>query len=118
MANAEELMLPERMRDVVRWRLRQLSAVCMRVLSAASALGDEFDIGTVGDAIDCDEETLLLALDEARLAGVITESSREFDTHCFTHAVVRQALYHELGLSRRTRLHRQLGKVPRNPLRG
>ena len=39
-------MLPERMRDVVRWRLRQLSAVCMRVLSAASALGDEFDIGT------------------------------------------------------------------------
>jgi DNA-binding SARP family transcriptional activator len=109
-ANAQELMLPERMRDVVRWRLRQLSAVCMRVLSAASALGDEFDIGTVRDAIDCDEETLLLALDEARLAGVITESSREFDTHCFTHAVVRQALYHELGLSRRTRLHRQLGK--------
>ncbi|HVA03834.1 MAG TPA: BTAD domain-containing putative transcriptional regulator [Acidimicrobiales bacterium] len=109
-ANAEELMLPERMRDVVRWRLRQLSAVCMRVLSAASALGDEFDIGTVCDAIDCDEETLLLALDEARLAGVITESRREFDTHCFTHAVVRQALYHELGLSRRTRLHRELGK--------
>jgi DNA-binding SARP family transcriptional activator len=109
-ANAEELMLPERMRDVVRWRLRQLSAVCMRVLSAASALGDEFDIGTVGSAIECDEETLLLALDEARLAGVVTESSREFDTHRFTHAVVRQALYHELGLSRRTRLHRQLGK--------
>ena len=110
-ANAEELMLPERMRDVVRWRLRQLSSVCMRVLSAASALGDEFDIGTVGDAIDCEEETLLLALDEARLAGVVTESSREFDTHSFTHAVVRQALYHELGLSRRTRLHRQLGKA-------
>ena len=109
-ANAEELLLPERMRDVVRWRLRQLSAVCMRVLSAASALGDEFDIGTVGTAIECDEETLLFALDEARLAGVVTESSREFDTHCFTHAVVRQALYHELGLSRRTRLHRQLGK--------
>ena len=102
-------MLPERFRDVVRWRLRQLSAVCMRVLSAASALGDEFDIGTVGSAIDCDEETLLLALDEARLAGVVTESSRAFDTHSFTHAVVRQALYHELGLSRRTRLHRRLG---------
>jgi len=110
-ANAEELLLPEGMRDVVRWRLRQLSALCMRVLSAASALGDEFDIGTVGDAIDCDEETLLLALDEARLAGVVTESSRRFDTHCFTHAVVRQALYHELGLGRRTRLHRQLGKA-------
>ncbi len=109
-ANAEELMLPERMRDVVRWRLRQLSAVCMRVLSAASALGDEFDIGTVGNAIECDEDTLLFALDEARLAGVVTESSRQFDTHSFTHAVVRQALYHELGLSRRTRLHRQLGK--------
>ena len=29
-----------------------------------------------GCAIDCDEETLLLALDEARLAGVVTESSR------------------------------------------
>ncbi len=110
-ANAEELLLPEGMRDVVRWRLRQLSALCIRVLSAASALGDEFDIGTVGRAIDCDEETLLLALDEARQAGVVTESSREFDTHCFTHAVVRQALYHELGLSRRTRLHRQLGKA-------
>ncbi len=110
-ANAEELLLPEGMRDVVRWRLRQLSALCMQVLSAASALGDEFDIGTVGNAIDCDEETLLLALDEARLAGVVTESSREFDTHCFTHAVVRQALYHELGLGRRTRLHRQLGKA-------
>ena len=109
-ANAEELFLPERMRDVVRWRLRQLTDVCMRVLSAASALGEDFDIGTVGDAIECDEETLLAALDEARLAGVIVESSREFDTHRFTHAVVRQALYHDLGVSRRTRLHRQLGK--------
>jgi DNA-binding SARP family transcriptional activator len=108
-ANAEELLLPDRMRDVVRWRLRQVTATCMRVLSAASALGDEFDIATVGKAIDCDEETLLSALDEARLAGVVTESSRQFDTHCFTHAVVRQALYDDLGLSRRTRLHRQLG---------
>jgi DNA-binding SARP family transcriptional activator len=110
-ANAEELLLPERMRDVVHWRLRQLSDVCMRVLSAASALGEEFDIGTVGEAIECDEETLLVALDEARLAGVVVESSREFDTHRFIHAVVRQALYHELGLSRRTRLHRQLGQT-------
>ncbi len=110
-ANAEELLLPQRMRDVVRWRLRQLSDVCMRVLSAASAVGDEFDIATVGRAIDCDEETLLLALDEARLAGVVTESSRRFDTHCFAHAVVRQALYDEIGLSRRIRLHRQLGKA-------
>ena len=116
-ANAEELLLPERLRDVVRWRLRQLSAICMRVLSAASALGDEFDIGTVGNAIDCDEETLLQALDEARSAGVVTESSREFDTHCFTHAVVRQTLYHELGRSRRTRLHRRLGTIARDPLR-
>ena len=109
-ANAEELLLPERMRDVVHWRLRQLSDVCMRVLSAASAVGDEFDIGAVGDAIDTDEDTLLVALDEARLAGVITESSREFDRHSFTHAVVRQALYYGLGSSRRIRLHRQIGK--------
>ncbi len=111
MANTEELLLPEGMRDVVHWRLRQLSAVCMRVLSAASALGDEFHATTVGAAIECDEETLLLALDEARLAGVVVESSRDYDTHSFTHAVVRQALYHELGLSRRTRLHRQLGRA-------
>jgi DNA-binding SARP family transcriptional activator len=109
-ANAEELMLPDGMRDVVRWRLRQLSSVCMRVLSAASALGDEFDLAAVGDAIECDDETLLRALDEARLAGVVTEGSRHYDTHCFTHAVVRQTLYYELGLGRRTRLHLQLGR--------
>ncbi|HUY22853.1 MAG TPA: BTAD domain-containing putative transcriptional regulator [Acidimicrobiales bacterium] len=108
-ANADELLLPDRLRDVVHWRLRQLSGVCMRVLSAASAMGEEFDIATVGQAIDCDEATLLAALDEARQAGVVSESSRDFDTHRFAHAVVRQALYDELGLSRRARLHRQLG---------
>ena len=99
---------PTGLRDVVHWRLRQLSGVCMGVLSAASAMGEEFDIATVRRAVDGDEETLLTALDEARQAGVVVESARPPATHRFTHAVVRQALYEDLGSARRARLHLRL----------
>ncbi len=108
-ADTDELFLPEGLRDVVHWRLRQLSGTCMRVLGAASAMGEEFDLATVGEAVECDEETLLAALDEAILAGVVSESASAFETHRFAHAVVRQALYDDLGASRRARLHRRLG---------
>jgi tetratricopeptide (TPR) repeat protein len=106
--DADALHLPAGLRDVVHWRLRQLSGVCMGVLSAASAVGEEFDIATVRRAVDGDEETLLTALDEARQAGVVVESARPPATHRFTHAVVRQALYEDLGSARRARLHLRL----------
>jgi len=108
-AAPDALPVPERLRDVVHWRLRELSPACMKLLGTASAMGEEFDTAIVGAALGCDDDELLRLVDEARLAGVIFQSYDRPDGHRFAHAVVRQALYDDLGAARRVRLHRRLG---------
>jgi len=112
-AAGDDLLIPEGLRDVVRWRLRQLSPATMRVLGAASALGEEFDPAVAGDAVGCDAATVLGVVDEAAAAGVVGDSPGHRGWLRFDHAVVRQALYDDLGLHRRAHLHRRLGTTLR-----
>src|SRR5205085_5164778 len=54
------------------------------------------------------EDDLLDALERATAAGLLSASAGE---RCaFSHALVRTALYGELGEARRTRLHRRIGE--------
>jgi len=111
--DGDDLLIPDGLRDVVRWRLRQLSPACMGVLGAASALGEEFDPAVAGEAVGCEDTALLAVVDEATAAGVVNDSAVQRGGLRFAHAVVRQALYDDLGLHRRAHLHRSLGTTLR-----
>jgi class 3 adenylate cyclase/tetratricopeptide (TPR) repeat protein len=118
------LTIPQGVREVVGRRLDHLSSECNFTLSAASVVGREFGIDVL-DRVVCDEvraempqhedkltkEQLLEVIEEATRARVIAPAQDAVGRYTFSHALVREALYEELGVTRRVRLHRRVGEV-------
>ncbi|MGH2604905.1 MAG: hypothetical protein ACRDJ9_36610, partial [Dehalococcoidia bacterium] len=94
--------MPESVRSVIGSRLARLGGETVRILEAAAVLGDGCTVDLLGKASGLAVEPLLEALDEALRAGLLRESA---DGYAFSHDLVRQALYAELPLHRRQRLH-------------
>ncbi|MDQ3934467.1 MAG: AAA family ATPase, partial [Actinomycetota bacterium] len=115
--------IPQGVREVVGRRLDRLSKDCNWVLSSACVLGREFAVDVLGPVV-CDEtlavnpekdpndltrERLLEVLDEAVAARVIQPAG--VGRFTFSHALVRESLYEELGVMRRVRIHRRVGET-------
>jgi DNA-binding SARP family transcriptional activator len=103
--------VPERLRELVHWRLVKLSEPCKRVLSIASLMGLHFQVDILMASCDYDEAVVLAVLDEAQSAGVIVEVTEEADHYRFVHDLVRQTLDAELGSARRIRSHYRIAQV-------
>lgn len=101
---ADEIGVPEGVRDVLGGRLGRLSEPCRGALAAAAVLGREFRFETLLAMDVADEEALIAALEEAVEAQLVVEASGGA-THGFTHALVREALYGGLSGPRRQRMH-------------
>jgi DNA-binding SARP family transcriptional activator len=105
----EELGIPEGVREVVGRRLSRLSGEANRVLRVASVVGLEFDLAVLRAATDgVEEESLLLAVEEATEARLVIEASGVAPRYRFSHALVRDTLYDSLSPARRMTLHRRV----------
>src|SRR5207244_8115320 len=81
-------------------------------LRAASVLGQEFDVDVLQQATGAAEAAVLDALDHAFSVRLIEERpGARVERYAFTHALIQQALYHELSAHRRRRLHLQMGNA-------
>src|SRR4051794_7287995 len=107
-AALRRLGVPEGVRRVVVRRVERLGDAARTSLVSAAAIGREFDLGLLERVCTVGEDDLLDGLDRATGAGLLTASGR--DRYAFSHALVRTALYGELGEARRTRLHRRIGE--------
>lgn len=105
------LSIPEGVREVVGRRLARLSEPANRVLSLASAMGREFELHTLAQLAELDEDTLIEALDEAIAAKVLVEPVGLGGRYAFSHTLVRRTLYDLIGTTRRVRLHQRVGEV-------
>jgi class 3 adenylate cyclase/tetratricopeptide (TPR) repeat protein len=106
---AEQLAIPEGVRDVVGRRLSRLSDEANQALRIAAVVGPEFELGVVRAAGDLDEEALLAAVEEAAVARLVTEvSATRFR---FAHALVRATLYESLTAARQVTLHRRAAEA-------
>jgi tetratricopeptide (TPR) repeat protein len=106
---ADQLAIPEGVRDVVGRRLSRLSDDANQTLRIAAVVGAEFELGVVRAAGDLDEETLLGAVEEAAVARLVTEvSATRFR---FAHALVRATLYESLTAARQVTLHRKAAEA-------
>jgi eukaryotic-like serine/threonine-protein kinase len=103
--------IPQSVREVVGRRLDHLSEPCNRVLTIGAVIGREFDVATLERVEEVSGDRLLEALEEAVAARVIAEVPRSADHYSFSHALIRETLYEELGTVRRVRLHRQIGET-------
>jgi tRNA A-37 threonylcarbamoyl transferase component Bud32/tetratricopeptide (TPR) repeat protein len=106
-----EFGVPQGVRDLIRQRLSRLSEDCSRLLTTASVIGQEFDLLLLEAVSGLPEERLLDAVDEATRAQLIGEVPGRGDRCRFSHALIRQTLYEELGSARRARMHRKIGEA-------
>ncbi|HVN87985.1 MAG TPA: protein kinase [Candidatus Binatia bacterium] len=106
---AWSVIIPQGVRDVIGRRLDHLSEASNRALAVAAVIGRDFDLEVLERLSDLPEEQLVSALEEAVAARVVTETAPE--RYGFAHALIRETLYEELTLTRRARLHRQIGTV-------
>ena len=103
-----QLELPKGLRQVIGQRVARLSAATGRALSVAAVAGTTFSFSLLERVLG-EPTGVLDALDEAVAAGLLTEA--QHGDYLFAHALVRKAIYDELGTARRMHLHRQVGEA-------
>ena len=105
-----ELKLPQKVRDIVLRRIRQVSPQTQEILSLAAVLGLQFSFADLLALANRTEEQLLVNLDEALAHNLI----REVDTAvtlAFSNVEIQQVIYESLSRLRRRRLHQQAGEA-------
>jgi eukaryotic-like serine/threonine-protein kinase len=104
--------IPQGVREVVGRRLDRLSEDTNRVLAVASAIGREFNVDIVERVAELPRERVLELLEEAEGQRIVSDASQPGALRfTFSHALVREALYEELGVTQRVRLHRRIAEA-------
>ncbi len=103
---ADEIGVPEGVKDVLASRLGRLSEACGSALLHAAVLGRRFDFEVLRAMAGAEDEALIEAVEEAIAAQLLVEvHGRGGPTYAFTHALVRETLYSDLSGPRRQRMH-------------
>jgi DNA-binding SARP family transcriptional activator/tetratricopeptide (TPR) repeat protein len=101
----DEDTVPPSLRDVVWSRVNSLGDTAIEVLAAASVLGIDFDEDVLFDMLELPERDVIEALDAAARSGLLIDVGSPRRSLRFVHALVANALYADVGSSRRARLH-------------
>ena len=101
--------LPAAVSDVLSRRLAGLPEGSSTVLRAAAVLGRDVRLPLLAAVLDSDEDAVLDALEPALTAGLVVEDG--VDRFRFAHALVRDAAYATVLLSRRARLHARAARA-------
>ncbi len=100
------LRLPDGVREAIRHRLEPLPDRARILLLTAAVIGREFRLDTLQRVCDLEAAELDSALSEAVDVGVIAELPSAIGLYGFSHGLIREALYDDLGPQRRGILHR------------
>ncbi|WP_169944216.1 BTAD domain-containing putative transcriptional regulator [Microbispora sp. H11081] len=102
--------VPEGVREVIGRRVARLPEETRALLGAAAVLGREVSLDVLEAACGAPAEEVMALLEPAVATGLLTEVPDGFD-YRFSHALVRDALYTDLGRVRRARLHLRTGEA-------
>ena len=105
---AEDLPVPDGIRDVLRQRLSRLPEEAATVLTAAAVLGRRIDPDLVSELAGLPVDRCLDLLDLAMTSGLVEEQDAGYT---FVHALARETMYGELSAARKMRLHDRAGRV-------
>lgn len=100
---AARTSVPAGVREVLRRRVERLPAPAVTALRQAAVLGRDVDVDLLSAVAGRDPDELLDALETAVLAGLLDEPAP--GRVRFTHALVRDTLYEDTPLLRRSRVH-------------
>ncbi|RSM77009.1 LuxR family transcriptional regulator [Kibdelosporangium aridum] len=99
---------PRSLSAAISERLIFLSAPVLDLLRTAALLGVDFSVGDLGVVSGLATPELIPALEEARAAGMLTESA---DGMAFRHPLIRTALYEQLPSAVRAAWHGEAAKA-------
>jgi tetratricopeptide (TPR) repeat protein len=105
-----DVAIPEGVRAVIDRRLARLPQPSHELLSAASVLGADFDVTVVSGMAQTSEREVLDLLDAPTASRVVTPRSVP-GRYCFSHALIRDALYSGLPTARRMELHHRAARA-------
>ena len=108
-AHVAAVRIPDGVRETIRHRLEPLPPSTRELLCTASVIGREFRLDTLQRVSQADSEQLDTALSEAVGSGVLVERTSALGSYSFSHGLIRETLYDDLGPQRRGRLHREVG---------
>jgi hypothetical protein len=107
--SADQLGIPEGVREAVGHRLSRLSGATNQALRVAAVVGPEFELGVVQAAGQLNEAALLDAVEEAATARLLIEvSATRFR---FAHALIRATVYESITAARKVALHRSAAEA-------
>ena len=105
------LVIPDTVRAAIARRLDLLTPTCRDLLRVTAVGGREVRHDVLARAARLSDTTLLDALDEAVSASVLNEVRGPPLGWRFSHTLVRETLYEELGSAVRVQVHRDFGQV-------
>lgn len=103
------LTLPAGIEAVVLTRLSYLSQSGRSLLTVACVLGREFDLAVLERVSGLERADVVAAVDEAISARLVTEIPGMLGRFRFGHVLIREALYKQLSVGERSRLHERAG---------
>jgi class 3 adenylate cyclase len=109
--NADEILLPESVREVVSHRVGRLGDDVVQVLSAASVIGRDFDLSLLALVVEKSEDDVFDHLERACNAALVREVKGVEDRFTFNHALVQHSLDADLTDRHRRRLHQRVAEV-------
>jgi tetratricopeptide (TPR) repeat protein len=100
---------PPGVAELLHHRLEPLTPQARELLSAASVVGREFELGVLARALQREPTALIEVLAEPLASRLVRQLPGSLRHYAFSHALVRETLYGELAPAARSALHAAIG---------
>ena len=108
----DDLDLPDSVGAAVAARIGELSPAARQVAHVLAVAGTSATHELFGAVADLEEDALLGGIDELRAKRLVEESAEGSDiVYRFSHPLIQEVLYSEIGLARARSLHRTVGEA-------
>ena len=105
------LAMSDTVRDVIAQRVSALGADMAPVLGAAAVLGRSFDADLLAELVEGSEDQVLVTLERACTAALLSESPYRPGRFTFAHGLVQRVLADGLSAARGQLLHRRAAEL-------
>ncbi|MFZ0660599.1 MAG: AAA family ATPase, partial [Candidatus Binataceae bacterium] len=103
--------IPDGVRAAIQRRVAMVSQATRDALAVAAVAGRDFDLATIREACALPIESLLAALDEAEAGGLVTTRHDHVGGYRFSHALIPETLYADLGKPAARELHLRIAQT-------
>ena len=106
-----DIRIPNSVRETILLRLDRLSPDQVAVLRAAAVLGQNFDYSTLVEMADLDAAFVQGAIEASIQQQLLVDVPGEAGRYRFRHALTREAIYDDMIIPHRERLHGRAADV-------